>query len=1011
MICKFKPTPSRSERAALFGGVLLFSLAFGCGERTERISPAPGIAYPRTLQGEKSHRFLFHADAGELLHLVVDQRGVDVVVLLQDPSRRLLYEVDTPGGKKGEEKVVVVTPTAGDYSLIIQPFAPGAKGDYALKIQELRPAQKTDRLWAAAETSFACAERRWSSGRLEPATVAYRAALPFLKALGDPRSARIEWRLGQALAQAGELRKATALLESAVSGFRGSGDGPGEALALKDLGTVRRKLGETGRALSAHQRALFLHRQAGDVQGTATSLNDLGRVLEAQGDLEGAISHFEQALVLWHRLGAKSERAATLQNLGNLYALLGHDEEAHALLTQALDLAGESSPRQRSTILVSLGWAEYLAGRPEQALGRYQEALRLAEISGDRMAEAGIWDRRGSALRALHRYREAALSYQQALDRSRSAGRKLDEGNTLANLGWLDLETGDVERARERLTQAVELLASLGDPNGEVYGRIGLSRAERRLGALGPAREEAEAAVRLVERMRAALRGPVSRGQFLATRFDAYEELVSLLMDLDRREPEKGHARRALEVAERARARNLLEEMTGVEKGESASRDDPQSRSLLAEIHRLEKRRRILADQNLMDPQLRHLDAELRTRWLELDRLTSSTGARPFIPPLAAEEIQSLADEHTLLIVYLLAEPASFAWTVDRHSVVAHVLPGRERIEKLARRTAAGLSQSPEIAAQGTVATALRELSDAVIAPLQSRLEGRRCLAVLADGALHLVPFAALPTPEPLLVRHEIVMIPSATVLLGQRRRLAGRPLAPGWVAVLADPVFSLEDERLSGNRPGPASSETVGRSAPYPGPLQRLPFTADEARVIAGLVPREKALMALGPAASRELVTGGALRRYRILHFATHGFLDPVLPERSGIVLSQFDERGHPRPGFLSAPNVAALALPAELAVLSGCETGLGREVRGEGLVGLTQAFFRAGTRRVVVSLWKVRDRGTAELMDLFYRNLLTKHLSPAAALRAAQLSLQSREPRRSPYFWAGFSLQGDWR
>jgi CHAT domain-containing protein len=168
---------------------------------------------------------------------------------------------------------------------------------------------------------------------------------------------------------------------------------------------------------------------------------------------------------------------------------------------------------------------------------------------------------------------------------------------------------------------------------------------------------------------------------------------------------------------------------------------------------------------------------------------------------------------------------------------------------------------------------------------------------------------------------------------------------------------------------------------------------------------------VAFGSAANRDLVTGGALRPYRILHFATHGLLDPVLPERSGIVLSQFDEKGHPRPGLLSAPQVAALDLPAELAVLSGCETGLGREVRGEGLVGLTQAFFRAGTRRVVVSFWKVRDRGTAELMDLFYRNLLVKGLPPAAALRAAQLSLQSRPPRRSPYFWAGFSLQGDWR
>jgi CHAT domain-containing protein len=153
-----------------------------------------------------------------------------------------------------------------------------------------------------------------------------------------------------------------------------------------------------------------------------------------------------------------------------------------------------------------------------------------------------------------------------------------------------------------------------------------------------------------------------------------------------------------------------------------------------------------------------------------------------------------------------------------------------------------------------------------------------------------------------------------------------------------------------------------------------------------------------------------GALRRYRILHFATHGLLDPVLPERSGLVLSLFDENGRRRDGFLSAPEVAALDLPAELAVLSACHTALGREVRGEGLVGLTQAFFRAGVRGVVVGYWNVDDRATAALMARFYRNLFEEGQPPAAALRNAQLAIRGEENWRSPYYWAGFSFHGDW-
>jgi len=995
-------------------------LLFACGhlKRAERISIAPGAVYPGTLDGEGPRRFRFTAEAGRFLDLGVDQRGVDVVVSLRDPAGRLVYEVDGPLGNKGEERVLVVTPAAGEYLLLVAPLTAGARGSFAVVVHAARPARQADRLLAATAVVFARAERQRQSGHLEAAVSGYREALRSGTALGDPRRlAETEWRLGQALVGTGELHEGAAALESAVSRFRGLNDGVGEARVQNELGGAWRKLGETRRALAAHQRALQLYHAAGNLPGTATSLNNAGLVLQSLGDLEGAIQHYEASLALWRRLGLRSAQAAPLENLGNLYTLVGHDQEALDLLTQAAALlADDKDPGKRASILIALGWEESLTGQPEKALGRYQEALALTARSGDRMVEAGIWDRRGSALRALHRAPEARASYLQALDRSRRAGSGLNEGHTLANLGWLDLETGDAAGARESLRRAVVLLARSGDPNSEVYARVGLSRAERASGAFGPAREQAEAAVHLVEQIRAALRGPVSRGQFLATRFDAYEELVSLLIDLDRREPGKGYAREALEVAERARARNLLDEIAG-DQNEGDAEGDARRPSLLAEIHATEERRQALAERDPQDLRLRDLDAEVRERWLALDRLTALPSAKAGVSPLTVRDIQALADPRTLLIVYQLAEPASFAWTVDRTSVVVHLLPGRGQIEKLARRVIAGLSTSPEAAAQGSVATALRELSQAVLAPLAPRLAGRPSLAILADGALHLVPFAALPEPQaspaedeaPLLVQHEIAMIPSATVLRRQRSRLAGRAPAPGLVAVLGDPVFSWEDERLSGIASSPGAGGS--RQVPFPGPLPRLPYTAEEARAIAALVPKGKVLLALGPAASRELVLSGALRRYRILHFATHGFLDPVLPERSGIVLSQIDAQGNRRPGFLSAPNVALLDLPAELAVLSGCETGLGREVRGEGLVGLTQAFFRAGTRRVVVSFWKIRDRGTALLMARFYRSLLVDRLPPAAALRAAQLSLRSEEPWRSLYFWAGFSLQGDWQ
>ncbi len=203
---------------------------------------------------------------------------------------------------------------------------------------------------------------------------------------------------------------------------------------------------------------------------------------------------------------------------------------------------------------------------------------------------------------------------------------------------------------------------------------------------------------------------------------------------------------------------------------------------------------------------------------------------------------------------------------------------------------------------------------------------------LLADGALHLVPFAGLPQPgagagepEPLLVRHEIDLIPSATFLAQQRRLLAGRRPAPGAVAALGDPIFSLEEGRTKGRK-------RLGARGFQPlGPFQRLLYTKQEAQAILRLVPGQETLLALGADAHRDLVMSGALSRYRIVHFATHGLLHPVLPERSGIVLSLYDETGKPREGFLAAPDVAGLDLPAELVVLSACQTGLGRSSAGK--------------------------------------------------------------------------------
>jgi CHAT domain-containing protein len=320
-------------------------------------------------------------------------------------------------------------------------------------------------------------------------------------------------------------------------------------------------------------------------------------------------------------------------------------------------------------------------------------------------------------------------------------------------------------------------------------------------------------------------------------------------------------------------------------------------------------------------------------------------------------------------------------------------------------------------------------------------------LAIVADGALQYIPFAALPVPysgnnegrnsgvepQPLFVEHEIVSLPSASTLATLRRETTGRKPAGKSLAVLADPVFTDDDTRVRRNlskagakeKTKPTDSDEIDiayrrmtRSGQETGVIGaegafgRLISTRREAAGILALVPERERMQALDFEASRTTALRPELGEYRIVHFATHGLLNTIHPELSGIVLSLVNKERQQQDGFLRLQDIYNMKLPAELVVLSACQTGLGKEIKGEGLIGLTRGFMYAGAPRIVASLWKVDDRATSELMKRFYQGMLgPEALRPAGALRQAQLSIWKEKQWREPYYWAAFVLQGEWK
>ena len=941
-------------------------LAAGCRREPAALAPArPVVAAPQppllvlqkgeiaagALAGGETRSYRLTASAGTYAGLAVEQRGIDVDLSLFGAEGRRLTRVDSPSGTSGAELLPLVMDGPGPLRLEIHAAAPAAPGRYAVVVSEMRPATAQDRVRVAAERVFAEGEGlrlRGDGISLRSALDRYRQSLSLLRSLTggarDPgREADVLDRMGRILLKLGEARAALSSYREALAAFRERGELEKVADALNGQGAAYRSLGEPRWAVACYREALAIHRAMGGPagEGEAVSLTNLGRAFTALGAAEDALQAYGESVEMWRRLGDRGRQGQTLRERAELFLELGDRQNAIDSFDEALPLLEAAGNRREiAKVLAGRGIAGARAGQDRQGVAFLERALAMQRTLGDRPGELVTLGNLCLGFLRLGDPRAANAPCTRALALTEELGDLANQGPALTNLGWLQEQMSRPREAAALYERAVLLLAAAGDRSNEANALLGLARARRRLGETDGALAAVEQARDRVESLRTEPGSAELRATFFASRQQIYSLWIDLLMERHRSAPLAGYDGRALAASEQARARTLLDSLG---------------------LHR-------------------------RT--------------------LGLREIQRrVLDPGTLLLEIALGEERSVLWAVSREDVTAFMLPGRAALEAPARGVHALLAAGGSSLSRTQTATALADLSRLLLAPVADRL-GRRRLLIVADGVLFYVPFAALPDPadprQPLLVRHEVVTLPSASCLAGLRQATAGRRPAASTLAVLADPVFDAADPRVTrGGGPAPTGA----------GHFSRLIFSRREAEAILALVPPAERLGALGFDASRETATSGALARYRIVHFATHGVLDTEHPALSGMALSMVDAAGRPRDGFLRVHEIERLHLPADLVVLSACATALGREVRGEGLVGLTQGFFRAGARAVLVSLWPVDDLATADLMTAFYRELLGNRQGPAAALRAAQLSLLRRPDRSSPSAWAGFVLLGDWK
>jgi len=1004
---------------------------------------APGVPVEREISGGQSHIWQIFLSSGDYLRLSVDSKRVNIEAELYAPrqsrqsgDKPLLSAVD--GNVLTSHQGVIVfsyvAESSGSYSLeILASNKESEPKQYTVKIEEQRPAAPQDKIRVLAERAEMEGVRTRDSITMEERrrTIAhYERSLSLWRELSDRKSElRLLQRLINQYNQLGDLQIALSYAGKGIEIAQALDERYQEANLTGMLGGLYLDLGDNQKALDAFSQARQAFASLSRRYGEAVAIENIGTIHHLLGDPQSAIEYYQQAASTFSSLRQKPMECQALSNMAAAYLKLGEMKKALEFQNRALALAREiGNVMVEARTLGYSGYIHFALGDKQKASDCFNAQLKSCQTLGDAICVA----------------------------------------STLKALGDVALSSGDVENALNLLNQALNLSRLKGQRRKEAETLYSIARANYSLGNLLEARKQIEQSLDIRESLRADVARQDLRASFFSSVQSGFDLHVDLLMSLSQRRPAGGYEAAALQASERARARNLLEQL--VESNADIRQGvDPQllerERALQQQLNAKAAARINIFNDKGSEAIAEALDkeiSELTSRYQEVDaqvRASSPRYAALTRPePLAVPDIQRLLDQNTVLMEFALGEKRSWLWVVTPGAITSRQLAPRSEIEKATRRvyelltarqSVAGLTEEEQIARvkeadagfQTEAAGLSRMLLGQIAGSLRQELKGKRLL-IVASGALEYLPFAVLPIPsnencyQPLITEHEIVNLPSASVLSVIRRETAGRAAAPKAVAVLADPVFETNDPRLlmaAKRRSGGQESAFNIRSAaeasssasggldcsPFQravrslgrGSLSRLLFSREEADAIADLVPARSLLKATGFQASRTKALSGELSNYRIVHFATHGLLNSEYPELSGLALSLVDENGKAQDGFLRMHEIYNLRLPADLVVLSACQTALGKEIKGEGLVGLTRGFMYAGAERVVASLWQVDDLATAGLMKRFYQGMLKDGLRPAEALRAAQIEMSKQKRWSAPYYWAGFVIQGEWR
>ena len=804
-------------------------------------------------------------------------------------------------------------------------------------------------------------------------------------------------------------------LQKALQVAEASGDQWEIAPVLSNTGATYGAMGNRTEARDYFQRSLKIREELQDSLGVAVSLNNIGIVNYDLGNYTQALDYYKRSLNMLQDIGDKNKVAMSFNNIGVVNFELGNYSEALERYQDSLKIKNDIGDKRGAAMsLNNIGIVHWNLHQFNKALEYHRKSLAIREEIGDKNGISMSLNNLGRVYRDIGNSSEAVKYFDEAIKIREQIGDKSGLAWSLYDLGSLYYQQKDTEQAEKTLSEAIRISKEIEFPEVLWPSLHKKALIYRDTGRKDEAIELLKDSIEIIEKLRSKLLQAEQKMAYLQNKLQVYEDLISLFY-------QTSQSVEAFNYEQRAKARSfldLLEESRAVVNITQGVDPDllDREREIQAKMSNVQlkldaERSRSKKDENRITGFEKERDRIYRD-YEELKAEIKSRNPRyaelKYSDPAKLNEVQNLLDDDTLLLEYFLGDRESFLFAVTKDQYEMFKLPPREEIEKRVEGLRDSIADYGNVSAQMFYLQESSNLFVDLMGPLKTFDSKKTKLLIAPDGSLYHLPFQALTTKEvpstgqiefqslPYLAkRYQISYIQSASILKirGNQHESIGTQKK---LLAFADPIYGKSQADQSDFLLQTAYGET-GQE------MKRLTFSNDEVRGIASLFPKSNVKLCLRDQATEDNIKKINLEEYKMLHFAVHGIANEAKPQFSSIVLGR--DNNSNEDGYLQMYEIFNLKMKAHLAILSACESGLGKKVRGEGIIGLTRAFEYAGARNVMVSLWKINDRSTADFMTSFYRKL--QQSRDDKAVEEAELEM-IRGKYSHPYFWAAFALYG---